>query len=86
MIVYRVGDGFQDAHGREVTEDGRLLSPDMPPPVNQAALDAMHEDAAAETAAEAERDAEAVRKRAAARKAKEPEAEPPKAKKHARKR
>jgi len=41
VIVYRVGDGFQDAWGREVTEDGRLLSEDMPPPVNQAALEAL---------------------------------------------
>ena len=65
MIVYRVGDGFQDAHGRAVTEDGTLLDPQMPPPANKAELDAMAEAEAEKRAAKEQKDEEPARQRAA---------------------
>lgn len=67
MAVYRVGDGFQDAHGRAVNEDGTLLDPSMTDADN---LSAQAAEEAAQSAGAAPTPATAPKAKPAAKKGK----------------
>lgn len=67
MIVYGVGDGFQDAWGRECTADGTLLNPELPPPINDAALEALAVESDQENAEDAAEEAQRVAQAAASK-------------------